>query len=127
MIVGSQTPIVCKVHTIAKNEKSIVLLELVQNNILNIRGFKVILDADLAILYDVPTKRLNEQVKRNHERFPPDFMFQLTPDEEELLRSQIATTNKGRGNLKHFSPCSSCRRSIYCLLRCDVLHDFRAG
>jgi hypothetical protein len=89
----------------AKNEKSIVLLEQVQNKILYIRDQKVILDADLAVLYDVPTKRLNEQVKRNQERFPSDFMFQLTPDEEEVLRSQIATSNKGRGGrrYKHYA------------------------
>ena len=48
--------------------------------ILSIRGQKVILDADLAALYGVPTKRLNEQVKRNAERFPPDFDFQLSPE-----------------------------------------------
>ncbi len=89
----------------AKNDKSIVLIERVKNKILYIRGCKVILDADLAALYDVPTKRLNEQVKRNHERFPPDFMFQLTPEEEQVLRSQIATTNKGRGGrrYKHYA------------------------
>jgi hypothetical protein len=49
------------------------------------------IDADLAELYGVPTKRLNEQVKRNAERFPEDFMFRLTPEEVEMLRSQIAT------------------------------------
>jgi hypothetical protein len=62
---------------------SIVLVEQVQSKILFIRGEKVILDSDLAALYGVPTKRLNEQVKRNHERFPPDFMFQLTKTEKD--------------------------------------------
>jgi len=61
---------------------SIVPLEHVQSKILLIRGQKVILDADLAALYGVPTKRLNEQVKRNIERFPKDFMFQVTADEK---------------------------------------------
>ncbi len=56
------------------------------------RGQKVILDTDLAELYGVPVKRLNEQVKRNMERFPADFMFQLTAEEWAVLRSQIATT-----------------------------------
>jgi hypothetical protein len=51
----------------------------IENRILMIRGQKVMIDADLATLYGVPTKRLNEQVKRNAERFPADFMFQLTP------------------------------------------------
>ena len=62
-----------------------------------VRGQKVMLDADLAELYGVPTKRFNEQVKRNIERFPVDFMFQLTNDEHESLRSQFATSNAGRG------------------------------
>ena len=75
--------IMCKVRNMAKKGKSIILLGQVENKILYIRGCKVILDADLATLYDVPTKRLNEQVKRNHERFPQDFMFQLTKDEKD--------------------------------------------
>jgi phage regulator Rha-like protein len=62
-----------------------------------VRGHKVILDSDLARLYGVPTKRLNEQVKRNHARFPKDFMFQLTRDEFQAARnrSQIATSKRG--------------------------------
>ncbi len=58
-----------------------------------IRGQKVMLDSDLALLYGVPVKRLNRQVKRNISRFPADFMFQLTDDELENLRCQIGTTN----------------------------------
>lgn len=81
----------------AKKDTSIVLVDQVQSKILFIRGHKVILDSDLAALYGVPTKRLNEQVKRNSQRFPQDFMFQLTSEETEFLRSQIATTNEGRG------------------------------
>ena len=61
---------------------SIIPIEHVQSKILLIRGQKVILDADLATLYGVPTKRLNEQVKRNIQRFPPDFMFKLTEQEK---------------------------------------------
>jgi hypothetical protein len=61
--------------------------------ILNIRNQKVILDADLAELYDVPTKRLNEQVKRNANRFPEDFIFQLTALEWRNLKSRIATSS----------------------------------
>jgi hypothetical protein len=59
--------------------------------ILTIRGQKVILDADLAAIYGVPTKRLNEQVRRNIDRFPTDFMFQLSAEESLALRSQIVT------------------------------------
>ena len=60
----------------------------IEERIFNIRGKQVMIDKDLALLYGVETKRLNEQVKRNIERFPEDFMFQLT--QEECLRSQIA-------------------------------------
>ena len=65
----------------------------VDDKIFIIRGIKVMIDKDLAELYDVPTKRLNEQVKRNIDRFDSDFMFQLTNQELENLRSQNATTN----------------------------------
>src|SRR6266404_6367783 len=58
-----------------------------------IRGHKVMLDVDLAELYKVTTKRLNEQVKRNRRRFPPDFMFQVTQEEYADLRSQFATSS----------------------------------
>jgi hypothetical protein len=65
--------------------------------ILMVRGHKVLLDSDLAGLYGVAVKRLNEQVKRNAERFPPDFAFELTGEEYEGLRSQTATIDAGRG------------------------------
>ncbi len=67
----------------------------VDNLILEIRGHKVILDSDLAALYEVKTMRLNEQVKRNIERFPEDFMFQLTNKEVTILKSQIAISRWG--------------------------------
>ena len=66
-----------------------------------IRGQKVMLDADLAELYGVTTKRLNEQVKRNLDRFPSDFMFQLDDDEHAALRSQFAASNTGRGGRRY--------------------------
>jgi hypothetical protein len=69
----------------------------VESKILVLRQHKVILDSDLAELYGVTVKRLNEQVKRNRERFPADFMFRLTTQENDSLRSQIATSNEGRG------------------------------
>jgi len=69
----------------------------VVNKIYEIRGLKVMLDSDLAELYGVETKRINEQIRRNLERFPEDFMFQLTEIEWESLRSQIATSKIGRG------------------------------
>jgi hypothetical protein len=58
-----------------------------------VRGHKVMLDRDLAVLYRVSTKQLNQQVQRNGERFPSDFMFQLTPEEADSLRSQFVTSN----------------------------------
>src|SRR6266550_7382833 len=73
----------------------------VEKSIHLIRGEKVILDADLAALYGVATKRLNEQVRRNRERFPEDFLFQLTAEETEALRSQNATSKPGRGGRRY--------------------------
>ena len=70
-----------------------MLSDSIVNHIQIIRGRRVILDSDLAALYGVPTKRLNEQVKRNLDRFPADFMFQLTEIEAENLRSQFATSS----------------------------------
>lgn len=105
-----------KKNEIAKVESaSIQPLENIENLIHVIRGKQVMLDVDLARLYGVETKRLNEQVKRNIERFPEDFMFQLTREEAESSRSQFATLNEdgelsrsqfatlnGRGhNIKH--------------------------
>ena len=75
-------------NDIIKNED---LLALVKSKIYTIRGQKVMLDFDLATMYGVETRRLNEQVKRNIERFPEDFMFQLTKGELEILRSHFVT------------------------------------
>ncbi len=72
-------------------------INLIQQRIYDIRGQKVILDFDLAELYGVETKRLKEAVKRNTERFPPDFMFVLNKEEFTALRSQIASSNKRGG------------------------------
>ncbi len=74
-----------------------IQLDQIQNMIYVIRGQKVMLDSDLAKLYGVETRRLNEQVRRNLDRFPKDFMFQLFPEEYETLKSQIATSKVGRG------------------------------
>lgn len=72
----------------------LVLESKIQSKIYTIRGKQVMLDRDLAILYEVETRRLNEQVRRNGERFPDDFMFQLTKEELEKWKSQFATSNK---------------------------------
>ena len=94
-------------------DKDVALVppERIERSILLIRGHKVMLDSDLAGLYGVTTKRLNEQVKRNLSRFPEDFMFQLTESETDLLRSQFATSKKGRGGRRYqpyvFTPLES--------------------
>ena len=71
------------------------VIKSIQNRIYELRGQRVMLDKDLAALYEVPTKSLNLSVKRNIERFPDDFMFQLTKGEYEILRFQSETSNRG--------------------------------
>ena len=73
----------------------------IKNLIYEIRGIKVMLDSDLAKLYGVETKRLNEAVKRNIARFPSHYMFQLTEEEFYSLRSQIATSKEGKGGRRY--------------------------
>jgi hypothetical protein len=73
----------------------------IEKRIFAVRGRQVMLDEDLANLYGVETKRLVEQVKRNLERFPADFMFQLNKEEDAALRSQIATSKHGRGGRRY--------------------------
>jgi len=75
--------------------------ERIEKAIYLIRGEKVMLDRDLALLYEVETKALNRAVKRNLQRFPPDFMFQLTVEEADRLRCQIGTSNEGRGGRRY--------------------------
>jgi hypothetical protein len=83
------------------NKTAIVLAKKVGSKILVLRNQKVILDADLAELYGVPVKRLNEQLKRNPQRFPADFLFTLTREEYENLRSQNATSSSGHGGRRY--------------------------
>jgi hypothetical protein len=71
------------------------------NKIYLIRGHKVMLDRDLAELYGVETKVFNQSVKRNHKRFPSDFMFELTQQEFDSLRSQFVTSKQGRGGIRY--------------------------
>ena len=78
-----------------------VALSPIESRILLLRGEKVMLDDDLAVLYGVETKALNQAVRRNIERFPEDFMFQLTAEEAETLRSQTVTSKPGRGGRRY--------------------------
>ena len=83
------------------NKAAIVLAKRVASKILVLRNQKIILDTDLAELYGVPVKHLNQQVKRNRHRFPADFIFSLTKAEHASLRSQIVTSNPVRGGRRY--------------------------
>ena len=78
-------------------------LEVIQNKIFEIRGCKVMLDFDLALLYNVETKVFKQSVRRNINRFPEDFMFELTEIEFNSLRSQIVTSNRGGSRYMPFA------------------------
>jgi phage regulator Rha-like protein len=93
----------------------------IQNMIYEIRGQKVMLDRELAALYGVEIKRLNESVKRNIKRFPPEFMFQLTDKEWENLRSQFATFNT---DARKYKPYAFTEHGI--LMLSSVLNSDRA-
>ena len=80
-----------------KTKHALATTELIEPVIRVIRGQRVILDSDLAKIYGTSTTRLNEQVKRNKNRFPPDFLFELTEQEWKSLMSQFAISKKGRG------------------------------
>jgi phage regulator Rha-like protein len=84
----------------SKNE-SLIPIERIEQKIYVIRGERVMLDSDLAQIYNVDTKMLNRAVKRNLDRFPEDFMFQLTAKEDESLRFQIGTSKTGRGGRRY--------------------------
>jgi ORF6N domain len=89
-----------------------------------IRGQKVMLDADLAELYPVPTRTLNQAVRRNANRFPEDFMFQLTEDEAAALRSQSVTLDEGRGRYSKYAPLAFTEHGVAMLS--SVLKSDRA-
>lgn len=78
--------------------------QFIQQKIFEIRGQKVMLDFDLAALYEVETKVLNQAVKRNIDRFPKDFMFRVSREEYNSLRSQIVTLENGRGKYSKYNP-----------------------
>lgn len=97
---------ICHSQRVAEKGSKTELLEsiaapTIEQRIFVVRGRQVMLDEDLADLYGVKTKRLVEQVKRNLDRFPEDFMFQLNKEEAAALRSQIATSKTGRGGRRY--------------------------
>lgn len=80
---------------------AVIPVESIERKIYVIRGSKMMLDSDLADLYEVPTKALNQAVRRNLDRFPVDFMIQLTAEEDASLRSQIVTSSGGHGGRRY--------------------------
>jgi len=91
----------CDLKLISMNKAALVLAKKVDSKILVLRDQKVILDAELAALYGVSVKRLNEQIKRNAKRFPADFLFRLSPAEYQNLRSQNATSSSSHGGRRY--------------------------
>ncbi len=92
---------VSKYQTSNMSDDKLVPVELIARKIFIVRGQKVMLDSDLAELYDVETKILNKAVARNKDRFPEDFMFRLTAEESESLRFQNGTSKIGRGGRRY--------------------------
>jgi hypothetical protein len=104
--------------------KAVAATRPVETLIRVIRGQKVILDTDLSALYDVPTKRLNQAVRRNLKRFPETFMFRLSREESVALRSQIVTLETGRGRYSKYPPLAFTEHGVVMLS--SVLNSERA-
>jgi hypothetical protein len=104
-------------------EKELLIHQAIENKIYIIRGQKVMLDKDLSELYGITTKVFNQAVKRNLERFPEDFMFQLTDFEQDYLRSQIVTSKTGRGGTRYL-PMAFTEHGV--LMLSSVLNSPRA-
>ena len=102
---------------------ALVPSEVIENKIYLIRGRKVMIDSDLAFLYEVQTRVLNQSVRRNKERFPDDFMFQLTNEEAKNWKSQIVISNKERMGLRK-RPLAFTEHGI--LMLSSVLNSSRA-
>jgi len=103
--------------------KSLVVVDRIENLIRVVRDQRVMLDSDLAMLYGVATKALNQAVKRNADRFPADFMFRLTDEEASALRSQIVTSKPGRGG-KRYAPYAFTEHGA--IMAANVLNSPRA-
>jgi len=99
-------------------------LESVEHSIVSLRGQRVMLDMDLAALYGVPSKALNQAVRRNSTRFPSDFMFQLTTEEHAALRSQSVTLEPKRGRHRKYLPYAFTEQGVAMLS--SVLRSSRA-
>jgi phage regulator Rha-like protein len=109
---------------VESKQTAVVPVEHITQSILVLRGHRVLLDTELAALYGVSTKRFNEQVRRNRERFPADFMFQLTDEELAALRSQIATLKGGRGQHRKYLPYAFTEHGA--IMAATILNSSRA-
>jgi hypothetical protein len=106
------------------SKELVIPADRIEKAIMLVRGLKVMLDRDLAALYGVPTKVLNQAVRRNLRRFPNDFMFQLTPEDAERLRSQSVTLKAGRGHHSKYLRYAFTEQGVAMLS--SVLHSDRA-
>jgi len=107
-----------------KKQTEIIPADDIAGRIHSVRDLRVILDSDLARIYEVPTKRLNEQLRRNLDRFPGDFAFQLAAEEWASLRSQIATLKTGRGAHRKYLPYAFTEHGA--LMAANILNSPRA-
>lgn len=107
-----------------KRKATLAPVEDIDRRIVVLRGQRVLLDSDLAALYGVPTKRFNEQVRRNLDRFPPDFTFQLNNQDFVVLRSQIATLRTGHGQHRKYRPRAFTEHGA--IMAATVLNSARA-
>ncbi|HEY0681511.1 MAG TPA: ORF6N domain-containing protein [Steroidobacter sp.] len=109
----------------AKNKNAALMpVEHITQSILILRGQRVLLDSELAVLYGVTTKRFNQQVRRNLARFPEDFMFQLNTDEASALRLQSATLKTGRGHHRKYLPYAFTEHGA--IMAATILNSSRA-
>jgi hypothetical protein len=109
---------------VSESKGTVVPIERIGSRILLVRGHKVLLDADLAALYGVSTKRFNEQVRRNAARFPEDFRFRLSAEEWDSLRSQFATLETGRGQHRKYLPLAFTEHGA--IMAATILNSARA-
>jgi ORF6N domain len=108
----------------ATTRSAVIESKAIISNILVIRGHRVLVDSDLAALYQVETKALTRAVRRNAERFPGDFMFQLAAEESGSLRSQFGALKTGRGRHRKYAPCVFSEQGVAMLS--SVLNSERA-
>lgn len=107
-----------------RSEAAVVRAARITRTVLRLRGHNIMLDTDLAALYEVDVKALNQAVKRNRDRFPPDFMFQLTDHEAGSLWSQVVTLKTGRGRHRKYRPYAFTEQGVAMLS--SVLRSARA-